>query len=420
MYCVSAMSLETHIAGSNDSLIDGLHFGGRNTASYIVERRGTTFHPTSASSFKPSGVRLIRFNLADHSGWLIGDTVRLVFQLTNLSGTTAMTPIVDSPASMFRRMRIIANGSAVVEDIEEYGRCHQLFSTLLPSQRRYNDVAESWGGKNTACTLTAPTSVDDLPADSTRTVLVHLMSSFLSQGKYLPLNMVPLTIELELGDTDDCFSGSGNTWEISRPRLICDACLVDQALQNSYAKHLLDGRSLPIYIKGMYSVKTAIPAATSLFSFPIARGFTRLSAIYCTFYKDGKWANDFHAPLAAQTNIAANDDFEYNITLGSERFPSFNVDSVQEAFYRLRLTQLTHQGTDSFSISPYLYRNSNFVIGQSLEKCPGSASHTGVNTRSGSQLTLNFRNLGQATMMHVVLLYDEIVNVSAAGVEVLD
>ncbi len=114
------MSLETHIAGSEDRLVDGLHFGGRNAASYITERRSCTFHPSSASAFKPSGVRLTRFNLADHSGWLDGQTLRLVMTLQNLSTTVAMTPAVASPASMFRRVRIIANGSAVIEDVEEY------------------------------------------------------------------------------------------------------------------------------------------------------------------------------------------------------------------------------------------------------------------------------------------------------------
>ena len=415
------MSLETFIAGSVDRLVDGLHFGGRNTASYIIERRGTTFHPSSASSFKPSGVRLIRFNLADHSGWLIGDTVRLVFQLTNLHVSNALTPISDSPASMFRRMRLIANGSAIVEDIEEYGRVHQLWSMLLPSQRRYNDMAESWGGASSVVgTLDSPVTPDPIPANKTRTVVVHLASSLLAQGKYLPLNMIPLTLELELGDADDCFVGTGNTWEISRPRLLADTCLVDQTLQNSYSQHLLQGLSLPIFHKGMYSVKTAIPTGATLFTFPIARGFTRLSAIYCTLYKDGKWINQYYSPMAGLANTSDLDTTEYNITLGSERFPSFNVDSHQEAFYRLRLTQLTHQGTDSFSISPEGYRTDQFVIGQSMEKCPGEASHTGVNTRSGSQLSLSFRGLADATMLHVILLYDQTINISNAGCEVLD
>jgi len=55
-----------------------------------------------------------------------------------------------------------------------------------------------------------------------------------------------------------------------------------------------------------------------------------------------------------------------------------------------------------------------------LEKCPGVAGHSGINTRSGSQLSLNFKNLGTAKQIHVVLHYDQVVNCSAAGVEVLD
>ena len=55
-----------------------------------------------------------------------------------------------------------------------------------------------------------------------------------------------------------------------------------------------------------------------------------------------------------------------------------------------------------------------------LEKCPGVAGHSGINTRSGSQLSLNFKNLGTARQIHVVLHYDQVVSASAAGVEVLD
>ena len=88
--------------------------------------------------------------------------------------------------------------------------------------------------------------------------------------------------------------------------------------------------------------------------------------------------------------------------------------------YRLRLATSSHLGNDLFSVSPFQYRDNKFVIGQSLEKAPGQSSHTGVNTRSGSQLTINIRNAGAATMMHVLLHYEQIVNLSASGVEVLD
>ena len=418
------MSLETHIAGAEDRLLDSLHFAGKSSASYVTERRNVSFAPQAASDFKSTGVRLMRFNLADQNGWLVGDTLRLVMTINNAStgqGAASLAPITDSPASMFRRFRVIANGSAVLEDIEEYGRVHQIFSTLQSSQRRANDVIESWGGKTlNPPTLSVPVDADTIQPGKSRTVVVHLLSSFLSQGKNIPLNMVPLVLELELADADQCFSGTGNNWFINRPRLVGDVLTLDNALQNSYAKHILDGKTLPFMMHGLYSVRATIPPGSKLFSLPIARGFTRLSTAYITFYSDaGKWVNEYIAPNTG--NHVEDNDATWNITIGADRYPEFDVDSVGESYYRLRLAQLMHQGNDSFSITPHAYRSNKFITAMNFEKCPGMAGHTGVNTRSGSQLTFHFRGL-QTTIntIHVILHYEVAVNVSAAGVEVLD
>ena len=139
------MSLETHIASSDDRLLDGLHFGGRNTASYIDERRNCSFPPQSGGVFSPDRLRLLRFNLADQSGFLGGSTVRLGITLRNTSSTVEMKPVTATPASLFRRVRIIASGSAELEDIDNYGRVVEMFNILLPSQRRFNDITEGWG-----------------------------------------------------------------------------------------------------------------------------------------------------------------------------------------------------------------------------------------------------------------------------------
>ncbi len=111
---------------------------------------------------------------------------------------------------------------------------------------------------------------------------------------------------------------------------------------------------------------------------------------------------------------------EYYFQVGSERFPQFSVDSHQESFYRLRMAQLIHQGSDSFSINPAQYRTDKFIIGQNFERAPGAAAHSGLNTRSGSQLTLNLRNTAAATVAHIVLVYSQILDISAAGCQILD
>jgi hypothetical protein len=74
-----------------------------------------------------------------------------------------------------------------------------------------------------------------------------LLSSFLSQGKMVPLSVLPIAIECELDDAHVAFLGSGNDWEIARPRLLADLCDLDQASANSYAKHTLGGKSLLMY-----------------------------------------------------------------------------------------------------------------------------------------------------------------------------
>ena len=119
-------------------------------------------------------------------------------------------------------------------------------------------------------------------------------------------------------------------------------------------------------------------------------------------------------------NDTEQDTFTWNLTIGADRRPDFDVESVQEAYYRLRQAQLIHHGTDSFSITSKQYQQDGFVAALNLEKCPGGAAHSGVNTRAGSQLTINLRNTKTATSVHVVLHYDQVVNVSAAGIEVLD
>jgi hypothetical protein len=112
---------------------------------------------------------------------------------------------------MFRRLRIIANGSAVVEDIEQYGRVFQMFSMLLPGQQLFNNAAESWGVTNHVDTFTTPAEVDPLPGGSRRQLVVQLLSPFLNQGKWIPLSMLPITVEIELADADEAFVGTGTS-----------------------------------------------------------------------------------------------------------------------------------------------------------------------------------------------------------------
>jgi hypothetical protein len=101
--------------------------------------------------------------------------------------------------------------------------------------------------------------------------------------------------------------------------------------------------------------------------------------------------------------------------VGSERYPSFDVTSAQESYYRLR--QL-HPAV--ISIGQGSYYTNQFVSGISFDKAQG-ASWSGVNTRSGSQLTIHVNNAkGAPVTMHAILVFEAVCNISSAGVELLD
>jgi hypothetical protein len=153
--------------------------------------------------------------------------------LSNKHVSASLDPAGASPAVMLRLLRINANGSARVEDTEDCGRLYQLFSELLPSQKRFSNMMESWGGINGALgTFGIPDQDDPFPANCSRQVCVQLLSSLLSQGKMLSLAMLPLRIEMEFADVNDAFAGATNDWIVTHPRLVADFCVLDQTLQN--------------------------------------------------------------------------------------------------------------------------------------------------------------------------------------------
>jgi hypothetical protein len=98
-----------------------------------------------------------------------------------------------------------------------------------------------------------------------------------------------------------------------------------------------------MHTHGLHSIKNATPAGNSHL-LPIARGLIQFSTFYVTFW-DGaeKWVKRFYHPNAGSPNTVAEDDPEWNLTIGSERWLTFNVGYTQECFCRLRLATSTHR-----------------------------------------------------------------------------
>ena len=136
--------MESHAQATEDYLIEGLSFKLAPGASYVTNRRSVSFYPQGGNSYAPNGVKVIRLALTGE-GWLDPSTIRVMFDLNNIStDANKYLKTVGGPWSFFRRMRLMAGGT-VIEDIDNYARTHQQFHTLVSPSKRQNDTIEGFG-----------------------------------------------------------------------------------------------------------------------------------------------------------------------------------------------------------------------------------------------------------------------------------
>ena len=136
--------MESHAQATEVYLIEGLSFKLAPGASYVTNRRSVTFNPQGGNYYSPNGVKVIRLALTG-DGWLDPSTIRVMFDLNNLSTEFNHTlKTIGGPWSFFRRMRLMAGGT-IIEDIDNYARTHQMFHTLVSPAKRQNDTIEGFG-----------------------------------------------------------------------------------------------------------------------------------------------------------------------------------------------------------------------------------------------------------------------------------
>ena len=131
---------------------------------------------------------------------------------------------------------------------------------------------------------------------NSQTVSFKPMIGVLNQSKYLPLMWGGFVMEFEIiGDAAEAFADSvtgghflpidtGNSWSMSDVRLVGDVVSLDSALQNSYAEHVLSGKSLPINY-GTYITMQQTVTGDNI-SVNVSRAVSRLKTVFCSFDGD--------------------------------------------------------------------------------------------------------------------------------------
>ncbi len=453
-----------------DKLIDGLSFKLNPGASYVVDRRSVTYHPQGSNIYTPgAGTKLIRILLTGDN-WLDPSTLRIMFDLNNLDGNVdkQLRPI-SGPHSFFRRMRVLCSGQ-LVEDIMDYNRIHEMMHTLVARESRENDAGEAFGHLFDAHRWIAgevpANRYTGIPASSAQSVLFKPLSGVLNQNKMLPLRYAPITIELELVDDvrEPILSGSSPldlpnnanvgvlalseatslsvNWSITNVQVKCDVCTLDNALDNSYAQHLLSGKSLPISYNTFVSQMQTISGQDAPL-INVSRALTRLKGVFVTLnknmnvndrekYMGRKNWNDFFSPMW-DSNLYPNyihdpsGEFEFQLQIGSKLFPEYPMRSHNEAFYQLKKALgVQASALHNFDIAPYEFRDNKMIIGIDCERVL-DAGFTGINTRAGDLMTVKFKfkeagadNAHLADRLHIVLHSDQILEIRDSGCQVFD
>ena len=144
--------MEAITNSAEDYLIDGLSFKLKPGASYVVDRKSSTFWSIGSNAYTPvGGVKLLKFQLkGDDGNWLDPSSVVLQFELVNnatvgTTGNDVLRP-VGAPHLFFKRLRVLAGGQ-VVEDIQDFGRNMELISSLQNEFVRDNNDIQGFGGR---------------------------------------------------------------------------------------------------------------------------------------------------------------------------------------------------------------------------------------------------------------------------------
>jgi hypothetical protein len=235
------------------------------------------------------------------------------------------------------------------------------------------------------------------------------------------------------------------SWSITNVQVKVDVCTLDNALDNSYAQHLLSGKSLPISYNTFVSQMQTI-AGQDAPSINVSRALTRLKSVFVTLNKDFvnnrlgkpnlKAFNDFFSPMweanqAGTWTHDSNGEFEFQLQIGSKLFPEYPIRSHNEAYYQLKKALgVQASAVHNFDISAREYRSQKFVLGTDCEKVL-DAGFTGLNTRAGDLMTVKFKYAGKGALqngtfanladrLHIVLHSDQIMEIRDTGVQVFD
>ena len=263
----------------NDELTQSLDYKlATSNVNYVQSRRDVQYYPSSLSTFTPTTSRVARIPLTSGMDFIDPESVKIAFRIrNNNTDADGLFPGTIEPSCFIKRVQLYSNGQRT-DDISEYGRSCYLYSLLKPqewyNQRGLEGFWQDPGGHAV-----------EIPAGEYREVLMAPTLIGLFQcGKMLPpqLNLV---LELEFAEAADALRPAGGTtdFSIENVRVLASQVTLDSALQESFNKVLLSGRSLIFSYPTMHTQVSNVPAGVTSHNVTVARAYTKLMGAFVTF-----------------------------------------------------------------------------------------------------------------------------------------
>jgi hypothetical protein len=259
-----------------------------------------------------------------------------------------------------------------------------------------------------------------------------------AQSKVLPCRYLNgLSLEFEI--TPDAIemldiTGGTPTWELSDVSLKANMLQLDSGLESAIATKMLSGVELPMATREYVTVTQVLTNGT--FNLQLTRGLSRLTGIFVTFertYAEGAnagandaWNQEKPPKMQLYYPSAAGDLPEWQLQVGSKKWPSYPVRSRTETWFRLRQAMCT-QGSHihNYGMSFGEFCSQSYIVALDCEKeC--SAAYSGFNMRNGAQVFFTGKGFDRAAgdrfpaKAYLTLCFESMVTLSDAGVSLLE
>lgn len=453
--------MESHLNSTDVVLLENFQYKLPSSHPYVTDRKQSSYFASGSNVYSPNGTRVVRVSINDANGWVDPSSVLFQFTVQNKEPTPAKLLFPISAYGFFRRLRVMC-GSTILEDISDYNKVHHLFEIMKSEEERDETDALGFGwrsdefGFDGAKITSGNANKLAIAGTSQRVVSFKPFCGILNQDKYLPLKYLQgLAFELELvsnftdavvstfglgaTSSEDEFAqaNTSDQWEIRDCQIKCQTCTFDNALQNEYDSHMLDGKNLVINYDQVITNNQSLGGANQDISVNVTRACSRLKKLYVTQHRESandgtggsiptynkygrKW-NFFMHGMGVGTNGQYNGQLEseFQAQIGGKMFPERAQASLSEQFFHFKQCV----GKKGSSIIKTEYFENKHVLACDTQKVP--ALGAGLNSTTGELMNIRLKyptsmsNSSLPSELTVYLVAESMVEISDSGVIVL-